>query len=132
MAGRIWLKYPWMFQCSMFEKCWLAEIGIQNVKISLQKWELSRPRQLNNNWEYIMWKFQTFSTTQILCQINAGHFEVPKTTILTIWAALNFYFWELLTFLLSVTFKKKSKFNAFKVVKTPVFDLLTSAKIDFT
>ena len=37
-----------------------------------------------------MWKFQDFSATQILREINYGHFEAPKTAILTIWAALNF------------------------------------------
>ena len=28
--------------------------------------------------------------TQILREINFGHFEAPKTAIKTIWAALNF------------------------------------------
>ena len=37
-----------------------------------------------------MWKFQNFSATQILREINLGHFEEPKTAILTILAALNF------------------------------------------
>ena len=27
------------------------------------------------NWEYPMWKFQNFSATQILREINFGHFE---------------------------------------------------------
>ena len=35
------------------------------------------------NWEYSMWKFQDFSATQILREIIFGHFEAPKTTILT-------------------------------------------------
>ena len=39
-----------------------------------------------------MWKFQDISATQILREINFGQFEAPKTTILTIWAALNFEF----------------------------------------
>ena len=42
--------------------------------------------------EYTMWKFQDFSTTQILCEINFGHFKAPKTIILTNLAALNFDF----------------------------------------
>ena len=42
------------------------------------------------NWEYTMSKFQDISATQILREINFGHFEGPKTAILTIWAALNF------------------------------------------
>ena len=36
------------------------------------------------NWEYTMWKFQDISATQILGQIKFGHFEAPKTAILTI------------------------------------------------
>ena len=39
-----------------------------------------------------MGKIQDFSATQILREINFGHFEAPKTAILTIWAALNFEF----------------------------------------
>ena len=39
-----------------------------------------------------MWKFQDFSATQILREIILGHFEGPKTAILTIRAALNFEF----------------------------------------
>ena len=34
-------------------------------------------------------KFLNFSATQILREINFGHFWVPKTAILTIWAGLN-------------------------------------------
>ena len=36
------------------------------------------------NWEYIMGKFQDLLATQILREINFGHFEAPKTAILTI------------------------------------------------
>jgi len=36
------------------------------------------------NWEYTMWKFQDFSATQILREINFGCFEAQKTAILTI------------------------------------------------
>ena len=36
-----------------------------------------------------MWKFQDFFATQILREINFGHFEAPKTAILTIWADMN-------------------------------------------
>ena len=38
---------------------------------------------------YTLWKFQDFSATQILREINFGHFEAPKTAIFTIWAALG-------------------------------------------
>ena len=44
------------------------------------------------NWEYTIRKFQDFSATQILREINFGHFEAPKTATLTILAALNFEF----------------------------------------
>ena len=30
------------------------------------------------NWGYTMWNFQVFSATQILREINFGHFEAPK------------------------------------------------------
>ena len=52
--------------------------------------EIYRPGQ--PNLEYIMRKFKDFSVTQISHEINFVHFEAPKTTILTIWAALNFDF----------------------------------------
>ena len=39
-----------------------------------------------------MCKFQDFSPTHILREISYGHFEAPKTIILTIKAALNFEF----------------------------------------
>ena len=35
-------------------------------------------------WEYTLWNCQDFSDTQILCEINFGHFEAPKTASLTI------------------------------------------------
>ena len=37
-----------------------------------------------SNWEYTIWKFQDFSATQILREINFGHFEAQKTAIWTI------------------------------------------------
>ena len=39
-----------------------------------------------------MWKILDFSPTQILREINFGHFEAQKTAILSIWAALSFEF----------------------------------------
>ena len=50
---------------------------------------------LIGNLHFTIWKFQVFSATQILLEINFGHFEAPKTAILTICAALNF---KILTF----------------------------------
>ena len=64
--------------------------------------------------EYTMWKFQDFSTTQILCEINFGHIEALKTAILTTFSALDFDFWGNFT-LQNV---KKSIFRAAKVIKT--------------
>ena len=64
---------------------------------------------------YTMWKFQDIYPTHILREINFGHFEELKTTILTI-LVLNF--WQFLTFSNS----KKSKFKASKTVKITVFD----------
>ena len=53
--------------------------------------DMYRPGQ--PNWEYTMWKFQDFSVTQILREINFGHFEALKTAILTLYLeALNFGF----------------------------------------
>ena len=78
---------------------------------------------------HTMWKIQDFSVTQILREINFGHFEAQRTDILTILAALNLVFWEFLTFF-SVKFFLKSKFKASIMVKTAVFAFLKSAKID--
>ena len=76
-----------------------------------------------------MWKFQDFSATQILLEINFGNFEALKTAILTISAALNFE--SLGNFDI---FKRvlKIKIEASKIVKMAVFVVLKSAKIDFT
>ena len=73
------------------------------------------------------------SATQILHEINFGHFQNAKSkiailTILQFWI-LNF--WEFLSFS-SVHFPKKSNLKAPKIVKMVVFDLLKSTKIDFT
>ena len=35
------------------------------------------------NWEYTIWKFHDFSANQILREIYFGHFEGPKTAILS-------------------------------------------------
>ena len=39
-----------------------------------------------------MWKFQDFSATQILCEIDFDHFEALITAIFTIWTPLKFEF----------------------------------------
>ena len=57
-----------------------------------------RYRPWQPNWEYTMWKFHQFSTTQILRENNFGHFEASKTAILTILVVLNFEFMGLFDF----------------------------------
>ena len=56
----------------------------------LRRLKLYRPGQ--PNWEDTMLKFINFPVTQILRKIYVGHFEAPKTAIITIWAALNYEF----------------------------------------
>ena len=77
-----------------------------------------------------MGKFQDSSATQILREINFGHFEASKTAILTIWAALNFEFLEIFDFF-KYEILKKSKVLASKFVQMTVFDRMKSVKIDF-
>ena len=50
------------------------------------------------DWKYAMCKLKDLSDSQILREINFGHFEAAKTAILTICAALNFEYCEFLTF----------------------------------
>ena len=63
-----------------------------------------------------MWKIQDFSAIQILRQINVD--QDPKTTTLTIWAALNF--WKLLIFS-SVKFLKIQNWLPAKLSKRQFF-----------
>ena len=49
-----------------------------------------RDRPGQPNWEYTMWKFQGFSSTHILHEINFGHSEAPKTAILTMLISSEF------------------------------------------
>ena len=46
-----------------------------------------------------MWKFNDITATQILCEINYGDLEPPKTAILTILSVLNFEFLEIVDIL---------------------------------
>ena len=69
-----------------------------------------------------VWQFQDYSATQILRDINFGHFEETKNTILTSWAALNLEFVGICDIIKCELFLKW-KFKAFKIVKTTVFDL---------
>ena len=58
------------------------ETGSVDVSTHTLRVILYRPGQ--PNWEYTIWKFQDFYATQILREINFGHFEAPKIAILTI------------------------------------------------
>ena len=46
--------------------------------------EIYEKNAFNASFHHIQWKFQDFSDTQILHNVNFGHFEAPKTVILTI------------------------------------------------
>ena len=81
--------------------------------------------------DYTVWKFQNFTATHILREINFGHIEVPKTAILNILAALNFEFLEIID-IFKGEISQKSIFKAPKILKISVFDLLKSSHIDFT
>ena len=39
---------------------------------------------------WTVWTFQNFAATQILREINFGHFKAPKTAVLNVLADLNF------------------------------------------
>ena len=57
-------------------------------------------------------------------------FEASITTILTVWTALNSEFLGMCDIFICKWSFLKSKFKAFKIVKTAVFDHLKLAKID--
>ena len=82
------------------------------------------------NFHTKTWKFQDFPTTQILREINLGHFDAPKTAILTIWAPLKFEFLGSFNIFKCEIFPK-IKIQSFQNCILAVLDLLKSAKIDF-
>ena len=78
-----------------------------------------------------MWKFQDFSATQILREINFDYFGALKTTVLTNLALLKFDFWKFLT--ISITKFPKLKIQSPpKKLRRQFFSLLKLAQIDFT
>ena len=89
------LKIPklklWLLRLSVCER---LQLWKRDPKMLFSRYvrddSFYRPGQ--PNCEYTMWKFQDFSATHILREINFGHFEASKTAILTIWAILNFKF----------------------------------------
>ena len=62
-----------------------------------------------------MRKFQDFLETQILREINFGHFEAQQTSILTISTALNIQYLVIFD-ISSVNFFQKTKFKAPKLL----------------
>ena len=60
-----------------------------------------------------------------------GHFEAPKSAILTICASLSLEFLDIFD-IFKCEIPKNSKFESSKIVKMTGFDPLKSAKIDFT
>ena len=73
-----------------------------------------------------MWKFQDFSISNVLREINFGGSRSAKPTI-THLEALNFSFCDFLHFL-----KAKIYQTRFKALKTVIFKNSRSSKIDFT
>ena len=67
-----------------------------------------------------VWKFDNFSIIHILREINFGNFRSTKSAMSTHLEVLNFDFYEFLHFVKD------------KIVQMADFDLLKSAKVDFT
>ena len=61
-----------------------------------------------------------FFATQIFREINFGHFEAPKTDILTKRVALNFEFLDIFD-IFKCEIPKKSEFKASKIAKNDRF-----------
>ena len=78
------------------------------------------------NWESTMWKYQDSSATHISHEINFCHFEAHNTTILSIWAALNYECLDIFV-IFKCKIPKKSKFKA--NVKMAVFDPWNQPKL---
>ena len=66
-----------------------------------------------------VWKFQDFSVTQILREINFGEFKSAQSAVFAILEALNFYFYGFLHFLNI----KITEFKAPKMSKTAILEL---------
>ena len=63
-----------------------------------------------------MWKFQDFSASQILREINFGHFEAPKNCRFIHLNSSDLNCWDILTYS-RVKLFQKSKFGAAQMVK---------------
>jgi len=72
-----------------------------------------------------VWRFQNFSITQILREINFRDFRNAKSAILPHLEALDFDFYAFL----KVELTKLAKFGALKMAKTSVFEPLDWPKL---
>ena len=75
-----------------------------------------------------VWKFQKFSITQILREINFRDSRSAKSTILTHLEALNFDFYAFLHFLKAEIYQT----NTIQSPKNDNFSTSRFSKIDFT
>ena len=75
-----------------------------------------------------MWKFQDFSATQILREINFAHFRVSKTVIFAVFEAMNIDFCQFQP-TKKIMNSSKTKFRASRNVKMALFKLFKSLKM---
>ena len=75
-----------------------------------------------------MWKFQDFSITQILREINFGDSRRAKSANLTNLEVLNFAFYEIWHFL-KAKIHQINKIQSSKIAKNGSFRILHSAKL---
>ena len=78
-----------------------------------------------------VWKFQNFSATNILREINFGEFWVSKISHFDSFRRSEFQFCKISTMKKCKNFKK-SKSSPPKFVKRAIFEISNSAKLDFT
>ena len=78
-----------------------------------------------------MWKFQNFSITHILREINFGESRSAKSAVLTHLEVLNFDSYKILHFL-KAELGKLAKFIAPKIAKKGTYRTFRFTKIDFT
>ena len=80
---------------------------------------------------FTMWKFDYFSITQILREINLGDCRSAKSAVQTHSEDLNFGIYEFLHFL-RLKLTKSTKFRTPKMAKNDRFRFSRFSKIDFT
>ena len=78
-----------------------------------------------------VWKFQEFSVTQILREINFGDFRSANSAVLTDLEALNFSFCTFLHFP-KTEIHQMNKIQSIKIGKKGSFRTFRLSKIDFT